>query len=141
MQFVMTGGVVAFTGQTNAVQAGQWQDPSWDAQSTAGSGRGWQGGGRGLIAGHSGDTLGHGKYRDGGQGWDEDVQHSDAIVLGEAGGQDSGHGEEQACMDLVQMGRDDLLNVDPDENVGSGRMQRVGDNWVFMQESGHETEA
>ncbi|KAG1767174.1 hypothetical protein EV702DRAFT_1147761 [Suillus placidus] len=125
MQFITNGGVVAFTGQTNAVQAAQWQDPSWGAQ-TAGSGRGWQedrGGDRGLMAGR-GDTFGHGKYRDGGH-WDEDAQHSDAIVLGEAGGQDSGHGEEQACIDLAQMGRDDLLNVDPDDsqNVGLGRMQ------------------
>lgn len=142
MQFVMTGGVVAFAGQTNAVQAGQWQDPSWGGQSAAGSGRGWQGGrgrGRGgLMAGHSGDTLVHGKYRD-----DGDAQHSDAIVLGEAGGQESGQNEEQACMDQEQMGRDDLLNVDPDDsqNVGSGRMQQVGDKWAFMQESGHETEA
>jgi hypothetical protein len=46
-------------------------------------------------------------------------------------------------MDQEQMGRDDLLNVDPDDsqNVGSGRMQQVGDKWAFMQESGHETEA
>ncbi|KAG1740035.1 hypothetical protein EDB19DRAFT_1709923, partial [Suillus lakei] len=118
MQFVMTGGVVAFA-------AGQWQDPSWGTQS-AGSGRGWQGG-RGLMAGR-GDTLGHGKYRDG--HWDEDIQHSDAIVLGEAGGQDGGHGEEQAYMDMVQMGGEDLIDVDPgdSQNVGSGRMQRVGDN-------------
>ncbi|KAG1880487.1 hypothetical protein C8R48DRAFT_684230 [Suillus tomentosus] len=128
MQFVMTGGVVTFTGQTNAVQAGQWQDPNWSAQ-TAGSGRGWQGGrgrGRGLMAGR-GDTLGHGKYRDGGH-WDEDAQHSDAIVLGETGGQDSSHGEEQTqSMDLAQMGRDELLHVDPhdSQNVGSGRMQQV----------------
>lgn len=127
MQFVMTGGVVAFTGQTNAVQTGQWQDPSLGAQS-AGSGRGWQGGGgRGLMA-ERGDTLGHGKYRDGGH-WDKDAQHSDAIILGEGGGQDSGHGKEQACMEPAQMGRDDLLNTDPDDshNVDSGRMQQVGD--------------
>ncbi|KAG2075697.1 hypothetical protein BDR04DRAFT_1091302 [Suillus decipiens] len=136
MQFVMTGGVVAFTGQTNAVQAGQW-----GAQS-AGSGRGWQedrGRGRGLMAGR-GDTLGHGKYRDDGH-WD-DAQHSDAIVLGEASGQDSGHGGEQAqCMDLAQTGRDDLLDVDDSQNVASGRMEQVGDKQVFMQELGHETEA
>jgi protein NRD1 len=125
MQFVMAGGVVAFTGQTNAVQSGRWQDPGLGAQS-AGSGRGWQEGrgrGRGLMAGR-GDTFGHGKYRDGGH-WDEDAQHSDAIVLGEGGSQDSGRGEEQAYMDLAQMGRDDLLNTDPDDsqNVDSGRMQ------------------
>lgn len=137
MQFVMTGGVVAFTGQTNAVQTGQWEDPSLGGQS-AGSGRGWQGGrgrGRGLMNGR-GDTLGHGKYRDDGH-WDADAQHSDAIVLGEGGGQDSGHDKKQACMDLVQMGRDDLFNTDPDDyqNVDSGRMQRVGDNFGSLCKS------
>lgn len=76
-----------------------------------------------------GDTLGHGKYRDDGH-WDPDAQHSDAIVLGEGGGQDSGYDKEQAYMDLVQVGRDDLFNTDPDDyqNVDSGRMQRVGNN-------------
>ncbi|KAG2128551.1 hypothetical protein DEU56DRAFT_818918 [Suillus clintonianus] len=141
MQFIMTGGVVAFTGQANAVQTGQWQDPSWGAQS-AGHGHGWQGGrgrGRGLMDGRTSDTHGHGNHRDGGH-WDEDTQHSDAIVLGEAGGQNGGHGEDQAYTDLAQMGRDDLPNVNPDDpqNVGSGRMQRVGDKWVLTQESGHE---
>ncbi|KAG0709368.1 hypothetical protein DFH29DRAFT_842119 [Suillus ampliporus] len=142
MQFVMAGGIVAFAGQTNAVQAPQWQNPSWGAQS-AGYGRGWQGGrGRGLMGRGRGDTSGHGKYRDHGGHWAEDAsaQHSDAIVLGEAGSQDGSHGEEQAYMDLTQTGRDDLLDVDPDsfQNVGSGRMQQVGDKWVFMRESGHE---
>ncbi|KAG1746544.1 uncharacterized protein EDB91DRAFT_99402 [Suillus paluster] len=130
MQFVMAGGVVAFAGQGNAVQASQWQNPSWGTQS-AGYGRG--GRGRGLAARGRGDNFGHGNYRDHGGHWGEDAQHSDAIVLGEADGGD----EEQAYMDLVQAGRDDLPNLDP-ENVGSGRMQRVGDKWVFMRESGHE---
>jgi len=126
MQFVMAGGVAAtFAGQANAVQAGQWQDPSWGSQS-AGRGRGWQGGrGRGfMISGGRGDSFGHGNYRDGGH-WGEDSQHSDAIVLGEVGSQDGG--EEQAYMDLTQSGRDDSSNVDPDssQNVGSGRVQRV----------------
>ncbi|KAG2092308.1 uncharacterized protein F5147DRAFT_822544 [Suillus discolor] len=115
MQFIMTGGVVAFPGQANAVQAGQWQEPSWSAQS-AGHGRGWQGvrgRGRGLVARTHG-TLGHGNHRDGGH-WGEDAQHADAIVLGEAGGQDGGHGEEQAYTDLAQIGKEDLPNADPDD--------------------------
>lgn len=107
MQFVMTGGTAAaFSGQTNAVQVGQWQNPSWGSQS-AGSGRGWRGGrGRGMMTGGRGDEFGHGKYRDGGH-WSGDAQHSDAIVLGEAGNQDTGHSEGQTYTDLAQTGRDD----------------------------------
>lgn len=89
VQFVLMAGgtAAAFSGQTNAVQTGQWQNPSWGSQS-AGSGRGWRGGrGRGMMTGGRGDNFGHGKYRDGAQ-WNEDSQHSDAIVLGEAGDQD-----------------------------------------------------
>lgn len=87
------------------------------------------------MTGGRGDDFGHGKYRDGGQ-WGEDSQHTDAIVLGEVGNQGVGHGEEQAYTDLAQ----NSSNVDPDgfQNVGSGRMQQVGDKWVFKRESGHE---
>jgi protein NRD1 len=137
MQFIMAGGTTAaFSGQTNAVQTGQWQNPSWGSQP-AGFGRGWRGGrgrGRGMTGGR-GDDFGHGKYRDGGQ-WDEDSQHTDAIVLGEVGNQGAGHGEEQSYTDLAQ----NSSNVDPNgsQNVGPGRMQQVGDKWVFKRESGHE---
>jgi len=134
MQFIMTGGTgAAFSGQTNAVQSGQWQDPNWGSQS-AGSGQGWRGGrGRGMMTGGRGDDFGHGKYRDGGH-WGDDSQHSDAIVLGE----DAGHGEEKVYTDLAQAGAEELSNVDHESQNVPGRMQQVGDKWMFMRESGHE---
>ena len=93
MQFIVGGGAAtAFAGQANAVQGGQWQNPSWSSQS-AGSGRGWRGGGRGMMTGGRGDGFGRGKYRDDAR-WGEDSQHTDAIVLGEVGNQGASHGEE-----------------------------------------------
>ena len=59
-----------------------------------------------MMTGGRGDEFGHGKYRDGGH-WSGDAQHSDAIVLGEAGNQDTGHSEGQTYTDLAQTGRDD----------------------------------
>ncbi|KAF9240661.1 hypothetical protein BU15DRAFT_87564 [Melanogaster broomeanus] len=118
MHFVITGNMVA--GATNGafggVEGGQWQQAGWEVQGSRGDG-GWRGGrgrgrGRGSNTnGRRGGNFGHGNYRDG----LDTMQKSEptyAIVL-------NGDGDQSTSQTETSTG---------------GRMQRVGDKWMFVRD-------
>lgn len=112
MQFVMSGGQPAFANTPTTVQGHGWQNMS---------GQGWRGRGRGgFTRGRGG--FGHGNARS--EEWpqrDSD-QATDAIVLGGGSGSD------------MEVEHTEASTVSPTLG-GGGRMQRIGDKWVFVRDS------
>ncbi|KAH7926054.1 hypothetical protein BV22DRAFT_1010056, partial [Leucogyrophana mollusca] len=144
MQFIMAGGAAAaapVAGQLGGAQTGQWMEGGWNGSVVQG-GHGYRGTGRGgrgrggYTRGGHGGSFGHGNYQDSERrgynaGYD---QHSDAIVLGgDSDGQDDSAG---ATMQLHTGDQNQLQenNSSMPQAVGTGgRMQRVGDKWVFVK--------
>jgi len=110
MHFVMRETVAAAgTGNSgfNGVQGGQWQQANGEEHGSHNGG--WRGRGRGNGS--------HGNYRNGG-GYANVAEQSDAtIVL---------NGD---VADIGQEGQDEQH-----EGGGGGRMQRVGDKWMFVKD-------
>ncbi|KAF9223989.1 hypothetical protein BS17DRAFT_766664 [Gyrodon lividus] len=140
MHFVIAGSMVA--GATNGafggVQGGQWQEVGWDGQGPMGSG-GWRGGrGKGsYMNGKRGGNFGHGNHRDGGGYSDAMQQYSEptyAIVLN--GDDDQSTGEMEASSQSISEDHpnfQDLTSNATQRGGGGGRMQRVGDKWIFVR--------
>lgn len=121
MQFVMGMG----TGQQAQIEA-----EGWDTKDAHSSGQVW-GGSRGARGGfYRGRARGgftHGKVRNVHEGWgyDGNSQPTDAIVLG--GGSDD-----------MDVSTPEEKHVASESNGGGlgGRMQRIGDKWVFVRDQG-----
>ncbi|TFK64110.1 hypothetical protein BDN72DRAFT_846907 [Pluteus cervinus] len=125
MQFIMMGGHVPVVSQVE--DDGQaWS--GWGGHSGQ-QRRGGRGRGHGGFRGRGGHSS-YGKGRDDmdanhGAGWGQDFGHdqTDAVVLG-------GGSSMEAEQDYV---------MEPSSTTGSGtggRMQKVGDKWVFVREPG-----
>lgn len=114
-QFVFTSGQAAFA---PIVQGQKWQ-------STPNS-QAWRGGGRGRGYNRGRGGL-HNNVRSTQEEWGQyEVDNkTDAIVLGE----ESGSPVEETKMQV------DRSTTDEANHTGSGKMQRVGDKWVFVRES------
>jgi protein NRD1 len=121
MQFVMGMG----TGQPAQIEA-----EGWDMKDAHSSGQVW-GGSRGTRGGfYRGRARGgftHGKVRNVHEGWgyDGNSQSTDAIVLG--GGSDD--------MDVSPPEQKHVAS-ETDGGGPGGRMQRMGDKWVFVRDQG-----
>ncbi|KAG6865330.1 hypothetical protein C0991_003430 [Blastosporella zonata] len=114
-QFVMSGGQAPFASTPAPVQV-----PTW--QSTPNH-QGWRGRGRGRGGFNRGGFYGN--VRDAQDEWgQEETQGTDAIVLG--GGSDPG---------FEAITYTDSNSADQVHGGGTGgRMQRIGDKWVFVRE-------
>jgi len=123
MQFVFT----AAAGQTSGLsQPGINQD--WPTSSTSV----WRGAGRGQGDINGRGTLGHGNTRNAHEHWNHDSsQTTDAVVLGGSTGPEAeAPGKEDSQMNLGS----------PSRSVGTGgRMQRIGDKWLFVRDSAEMT--
>lgn len=128
MQFVMSGGVIT------SAAAGQYQDVMGMEQvwPQSGTGFGRQAGGAGFSSGGSG--YGHVDSRNGQQHWGGRAgagyeQKSDAIILGGGDNANTGNTLRQSSP------RPSPTTPLSGEGGGlGGRMQRVGDKWVFVRD-------
>ena len=146
MQYVMSGGMMGMhpmSGQYDIQQQGQWgeQEQCWDdTQQWNGS----KGRGRGRGGFHRGNSRGGSLGYSGGSYGDRDT---DAVTLGGGGDQDSYDsrcGEDTSWKDSSNQ-RDETYAGDHQvqgeqlESVASsgggraGRMEKVGDKWVFVR--------
>jgi len=121
MHFVMAKSMAA-SGGLDGAQGGQWQQGNWEEHGPRHNG-GWRGRGRGNYAGGRG---GHGNYRDGaGHALNvtEQCEPSYAVAL---------HGDVEPPAGNDQ----DEKNMLHDSAGGKsgGRMQRVGDKWMFVRD-------
>lgn len=141
MHFVMSKSMAAAgvaNGGLNGAQEGQWQQGNWEEEHGSQRG-GWRGGrGRGSYTGGRG---GHGNYRDGGgyANVTEDSEPSCAIVLnGDVEPSDSPEAEDhpmaQNHSDEPSELHDSMANAEQTGGSGGGRMQRVGDKWMFVRD-------
>jgi len=138
MQFISKG----MTDPTPLTQSGSekgWSDPKWSSShSDQGGTQIWRGGrGRGgALRGGRGSSFGQGITRDSGNKWSYEHE-SDAIVLGGDAGHHAGNGDAQMSIeDGNQIPRQGLsMEAGIGSNVvgAGGRMQRVGDKWVFVR--------
>ncbi|KAF5338407.1 hypothetical protein D9611_012490 [Ephemerocybe angulata] len=111
----------------------------YSGRGRGGGGRGWRGGyggGRGRGGGGGGYNNGYGNARMGqNNSWGYDDQGTDAIVLG--GGDESPVNYSQNYQqDQYSVGMDNGSHMSPQSAGGggnSGKMQRVGDKWVFTR--------
>jgi protein NRD1 len=124
MQFVITAaaGQASVSGESGINQ--DWSTPSAD---------GWRGGGygRGGYSGSRGNFGRHGNARDGKHWTHDSTQTTDAVVLGEATEPEAG-----------ATGKDEsqINSGSPIRSIGSGgRMQRMGDKWLFVRDSAEVT--
>lgn len=141
MQFVMKESMAAAAARgSNGAQGGQWQPGNWEEHGSRHSG-GWRGGrGRGNHAGVG--RGGYGNYRDGGgyANMTEQSEPSCAIVLnGDVEPSDSPAANNQSMVlnhsDDKSESHDSTAEGGQTEGRGGGRMQRVGDKWVFVRDS------
>lgn len=125
MEFVLTEGMAstgAVTGQHDNSQSGQWQPNGRFNTGSRGGGGDWRNSGRG---GH----LGNGAGNQWGYSNTGDSQHTDAVVLGGGDDQDA---EQQPATNEHLDGQNEAAG---EQKQGVGRMQRVGDKWMFVKES------
>ncbi|KAI6130114.1 hypothetical protein EV401DRAFT_2255210 [Pisolithus croceorrhizus] len=138
MQFVLASGM-AMAGSTASShyddsQGGQWE-AKWTDQGARGSG-GWQAGRRGYTNGGRGGYAGHGNYRDAGQYSNAgQSQHSDAVVLSDSVGT-AGEVDQRSIPGEQSDVHDNGPKLGDGQTRGTGRMQRVGDKWMFVREHG-----
>lgn len=137
MQFVMSGGIIASAAAAGMIPS-QYQGMMGIGQDWSQSGAGqWTGAGGGVVAGgypNQGDGPGYGsgnvrnnQQQRGGYKAMGYQQNSDAIVLG--GGDVSSEGE------AMQVESPPPMDQASGEGASGGRMQRVGDKWVFMRDT------
>ncbi|EGN96835.1 hypothetical protein SERLA73DRAFT_185021 [Serpula lacrymans var. lacrymans S7.3] len=151
MQFVLSGGTVTGeppTSELGGEQSGERSEPDWlESKEERGYSDTW-GSGTGQGNGHArgrGGSFEHGNYRDSHEQWgymnSAYGQHTDAVILGEGGGQESSDGamEGQVYADAAGQQTDaqeQLSNATRPQTGGTGgRMQRVGDKWMFVREA------
>lgn len=140
MQFMMTGSVAAAgiaNGGYKRAQGGQWAQGNWQEHGSVRNGGRRGGRGRGNYAGGRG---GHGNYRDGGgyANMTEEAEPSCAIVLnGDVEPSDDPANDQS----MAQNHSDEQHELhDPTADAGQtdgrgGRMQRVGDKWMFVRDA------
>lgn len=140
MQFVLASGMAmagsTASGHYDDSQGGQWE-AGWTDQGTRGSG-GWQTEGvRGYTNGGQGGYAGHGNYRDAGQHSNAgQSQHSDAVILSDNVAT-MGEVDRRSIPGEQSDVHDNESKLGDGQPRGAGRMQRVGDKWVFVRELGH----
>ncbi|KAG6332378.1 hypothetical protein ID866_6710 [Astraeus odoratus] len=133
LQFVLAGGM-AIASAAGGHYANT-QDDQWAGQGSGGSGR--RGRGRGYMNGRGGHSS-HGDYREAGHHWDytnvgqSHYSDSDAVVLGDSGGDPQGEVDQYTV--LEHSSGPDESNVGGTQSRGAGRMERVGERWVFVRE-------
>jgi len=146
---------VGSSGPPAATQANQWTGQSWMGDTRGGGpprgGRG-RGGAFGARGGRRGFNAGGGngqtRWDYGGDGYgDADANGTDAIVLGEhtnddvlgssgwAQAQDAHHEQAQAAGPDGEEG-DGRMGGQQSLGATGGRMQKVGDKWVFVRTDG-----
>ena len=149
MEFTVSMANQALPSAPAATPANQWTGQRWMGDSRGGPPRGGRGrggfGGRGgrrgfhSAGGNAGQTRWD--YRDGGDAY-ADANGTDAIVLVEHTNDDvqSGSGWAQDAHEQVQgagPGEEGEEQMGGQEATGTGgRMQKVGDNWVFVRNDG-----
>ncbi|KAI6149494.1 hypothetical protein BKA82DRAFT_995230 [Pisolithus tinctorius] len=139
MQFVLASGMGMASTAANShhddSQGGQW-GAGWAGQGTRGSG-GWRARGRGYMNGGRGGYTGHGNYRDAGQHSNaSQSQYSDAVVLGDNVSTMEFEVDQHSIPGEQSDVHDNESKSGDTEARGAGRMQRVGDKWVFVREAG-----
>lgn len=149
MEFTVSMANQALPSAPAATPANQWTGQRWMGDSRGGPPRGGRGrggfGGRGgrrgfhSAGGNAGQTRWD--YRDGGDAY-ADANGTDAIVLVEHTNDDvqSGSGWAQDAHEQAQgggPGEEGEEQMGGQEATGTGgRMQKVGDNWVFVRNDG-----
>ncbi|KAI9456927.1 hypothetical protein HD554DRAFT_1835330 [Boletus coccyginus] len=117
MHFVMAKSMAA-SGGFNGAQGGQWEQGNWEEHGSRHNG-GWRGRGRGNYAGGRG---GHGNYRDGAGHTNVAEQcDSEPVSLHGDGELPPGNDQDEKLHDLAG-------------GKSGGRMQRVGDKWMFVRD-------
>jgi protein NRD1 len=139
MQFVMSGGIIASAAAAGMIP-GQYQGMMGIGEGWSQSGAGQWAGAAGVVAGgypNQGDGPGYGsgnarnnQQQRGGYKAMGYQQNSDAIVLG--GGDVSSEGE---AMQVESPPPVDQASPLSGEGGLGGRMQRVGDKWVFVRDT------
>jgi protein NRD1 len=133
MQFVMSGGTAGpadLGGRPNSEPG--WSEPGWAGTYPERVGnQPWQGGrGRGRFSRGGGFGYRYGNPRERDQ-WGYD-QGTDAVILAEEGPSAS-NGQTSMLGDSIQ---GQLVSQEVATTVGAGgRMQRVGDKWVFVRDA------
>ena len=159
MEFTVSMANQALPGGGPAAQANQWtttgqgqrwmgDSPSRGGPPRGGRGRGGafgsRGGRRGFYAGSGGNGRAGWEYGGDGYAGYADANDTDAIVLGEhtndiqtSQAQDTPVHEQvsQAGLGQGEEADDRMGSQDADTGTG-GRMQKVGDNWVFVRKDG-----
>lgn len=132
MHFMMTGSMAVagmVNGGFNGAQGGQWQQGNREDHGPRHNG-GWRGGrGRGNYTGGRGGL--HGNYRNGG----DVVEHSEptyAIVL--SGDVEPNNGPVASNQENHTDEKAELHDAGQTGGRGGGRMQRVGDKWMFVRD-------
>jgi protein NRD1 len=130
MQFVMTSTISQAMPDPN-MSSQDFQPNSF----TSGAGRGRGGGRGGFPGGRQAYGNGRGMHSEGGSvyGYANQTQNTDAIVLGEGTplnrdiSHPSSNGKEQWDQSSNQG------PIDANSTSAGGRMQRIGDKWVFVR--------
>lgn len=137
MQFILAGGM-ALAGGTGC----HYDNSQSQLQGHGGAGQGykgngaWRGRGRGNINGGRGGHVGHGDYGEAGQwGAHSNAEYTDAIVLGEnAGVQEEELDQYSTSVEHPDGHRDHDESTAIETQARGGRMQRVGDKWMFVRD-------
>ncbi|KAF8634571.1 hypothetical protein AX17_004161 [Amanita inopinata Kibby_2008] len=117
MQYIMAGGQAPMNQPTSDAQDSSWSGSHSHGQPRRGRGRGGSFRGRGTFHGHGNGREGHGDWNY------YDSNQTDAIVLGGDGS------------DTCDERKEDELSSAPDMGKSNGgKMQRVGDKWVFVRD-------
>lgn len=137
MQFVITSGASLASGMPTAettTQTNGYASTQWNAGGGSAGGASGRGGrGRGGFARGG---RGHGNYRGNGHASYASAHahssfqdHSDAVVLGGDDVQSGGGFQDDGDIDIAN------LMQGEGSGSGGGRMQRVGDRWMFVKDS------
>jgi len=133
MAFMVSGGGITGGSTTATMPHDQWDNAAWvETPSTERGRRGGRGRGASSRGGRGG--YGHGNIREAQEEWgyggDVFAQNTDAVILGENGN----HHEEESWQSQLHEGAElDGGGAESGQVGSTGRMQRVGDKWVFVR--------
>ena len=135
MHFVIAGSMAVAgmsNGGFNGTQGGQWKQGSSEDQGSRRNG-GWRGGrGRGNYAG---GRAGHGNYRDEGEYTDVMGQSEPASYAVDLNGDIESSNADNPPMGQNHTDEENELHEPGQTGGRGGRMQRVGDKWVFVRDA------
>ena len=127
MQFVISSGNGTVASQSST-EPQEWCEPSWGGSDS--TGQPWRGGGgrEGFSKMGGRGSYGHSNTREGLERWNGDIAHdTDAIVLGGGTNPDDIETSTEGDSHVPSMGEGRSGGL-------GGRMQRVGDKWVFVRD-------